>query len=237
MGLHEDNHWWFAGRRKILESVLDKFYKYTTDGNILEVGCGTGGNLALLSKYGRLTAVELNDEAIAAAANRNICPVRKGSLPDNLPINDQFDLICLLDVLEHIENDAQSLNKLASRLNADGMLLITVPAYQFLWSAHDDIHHHKRRYTRKQLEGLILNSGLTIRYSTYFNTLLFPIAYSLRLINNLANKNWASGVNMPSPAVNWILQHIFQLEIPLLKRMSLPFGVSILVIAKKAAAA
>jgi len=114
------------------------------------------------------------------------------------------------------------------------MLLITVPAYNFLWSAHDEMHHHKRRYTRKQLKELILKNGLTIKYSTYFNTLLFPIVYSVRLVGKLINKIQPPDVNTPSPVINWILQHFFQLEIPLLNMTTLPFGVSILVIAEKA---
>jgi len=234
MSRHEDKHWWFAGRRKIIKSILDRFYEKTAFNKILEVGCGTGGNLALLSKYGTLVAIELDDEALEVSAKRNICPIHKGSLPDQLQLTDKFDLICMLDVLEHIEDDLQSLHNIASRLNDNGMLLITVPAYNFLWSAHDEMHHHKRRYTRKQLKELILKNGLTIKYSTYFNTLLFPIVYSVRLVGKLINKIQPPDVNTPSPVINWILQHFFQLEIPLLNMTTLPFGVSILVIAEKA---
>ena len=233
MNLLEDKHWWFVGRRKIIESVLDKFYKKPTSNKILEIGCGTGGNLPLLSKYGALTAIEQYDEAIEIAAKRNICPIHKGSLPDNLQLNDEFDLICMLDVLEHIEDDSGALNNLASQLNSNGMLLITVPAYRFLWSAHDEIHHHHRRYTRKELENIIVKSGLKIKYSTYFNTLLFPIVYSVRLVGKLVNKNQASDANMPSPIINFLLQSIFQLESLILSIIILPFGVSVLVLAEK----
>ncbi|MFZ2171919.1 MAG: class I SAM-dependent methyltransferase, partial [Methylococcaceae bacterium] len=199
----------------------------------LEIGCGTGGNLSLLSKYGVLTGIELYDEAIEIASKRNICPIRKGSLPDNLQLSDKFDLICMLDVLEHIEDDSGALNSLAPQLSSNGMLLITVPAYMFLWSAHDEIHHHQRRYTRKKLEDIIVKSGLKIKYSSYFNTLLFPLVYSVRLAGKLANKTQASDVNMPTPIVNLILQSIFQLEELILRLIILPFGVSILVLAEK----
>ena len=233
MSENEDKHWWFVGRRKIIESVLDKFYKKPASNKILEIGCGTGGNLSLLSKYGALTGIELYDEAIEIASKRNICPIYKGSLPDNLQLKDKFDLICMLDVLEHIEDDSRALNNLALLIDSNGMLLITVPAYMFLWSAHDEIHHHQRRYTLKKLEDIIVKSGLKIKYSAYFNTLLFPLIYSIRLAGKLVNKDQASDVNMPSPVVNLILQFIFQLEKHILRFVTLPFGVSILVLAER----
>jgi SAM-dependent methyltransferase len=233
LSLNEDKHWWFVGRRKIIEAVLDKFFKKSSSNNILEIGCGTGGNLALLSTYGKLTAVELFDEAIEIATKKNICPIHKGSIPGNLELEDKFDLICMLDVLEHIEDDSAAANYLASQLNPNGMLLMTVPAYMFLWSAHDEIHHHKRRYTRSGLEAIIINSGLKMKYSSYFNTFLFPIIFLARLAGKLLNKAEASDVSMPSPIVNLALQSIFQLEKFMLKMTALPFGVSILVIAEK----
>ncbi|MGR9086428.1 MAG: methyltransferase domain-containing protein [Gammaproteobacteria bacterium] len=237
MALYEDTHWWFAGRRMIIQSILDKYHDKGPDSQTLEVGCGTGGNLALLSAYGRLTAVELDDGARKTAAERNLCRVHPGSLPDKLPPDGQFDLICMLDVLEHVEQDAESIRRLAARLNPGGLLLITVPAFMFLWSTHDELHHHKRRYTLSQLENLVLAHDLTIQHATYFNTLLFPLVYSIRIVNKLFGKNWASGIRPPAPFVNRILRCIFRLEIPLLDRMRLPFGVSILVLGKKAQAA
>lgn len=233
MEQYEDRHWWFIGRRRIVKSILDRFFKENRSSRILEIGCGTGGNLALLSSYGQLTAVELNDDAIASATQRNVCPVLKGCLPEPLPITGNFDLICMLDVLEHIDKDTDSLAKVTTHMQSDGLLLITVPAYMFLWSSHDDIHHHKRRYTKSQLEKLIGNSGLKVVYSTYFNTLLFPLAYAAKLMNGLGGRNRSLGVALPSAPVNRVLLRIFQLEIPLLKQVSLPFGVSVLIIARK----
>jgi SAM-dependent methyltransferase len=233
LSLNEDKHWWFVGRRKIIEAILDKFFKKSTDNNILEIGCGTGGNLALLCSYGKLAAVESFDEAIEIAIKKNICPVHKGSIPGNLILEDKFDLICMLDVLEHIEEDSAAANYAAAQLNPNGMLLMTVPAYMFLWSAHDEIHHHKRRYTRSELEAILIKNGLKIKYSSYFNTFLFPIVFLARLAGKLLNKEEASDVSMPSPLVNLTLQSIFQLEKFILKMTALPFGVSILVIAEK----
>ncbi|MGR8979421.1 MAG: class I SAM-dependent methyltransferase [Gammaproteobacteria bacterium] len=233
MSLYEDKHWWFVGRRKIIESILNRFYKNNGSKKILEIGCGTGGNLALLTQYGILTGIELFDEAREYAIGRNICPVYKGSLPDNLHLNCKFDLICLLDVLEHIEDDVEALNGICQHLNKNGQILITVPAFMILWSAHDESHHHKRRYFKKELEDKIIKCGLSIKYSTYFNTILFPIVYLVRIADKIVNRNHISDLNMPSSLVNQILKTIFQLEKWILKLIKFPFGVSILIIAEK----
>jgi SAM-dependent methyltransferase len=144
---NEDHHWWFVSRRKIVQ----KFRGYVSDKDsrsILEVGCGSGGNLDLLSKYGDLRAVELDDYARDLANKRGICPIEKGFVPDGIPFTETFDLICMLDVLEHIDDDLRTLQEISKRLSPRGKLLITVPAYGFLWSAHDIDLAHKGRYRK-----------------------------------------------------------------------------------------
>ena len=151
MFLHEDHHWWFIARRNIIQGILNRFTQDSSINNVLEVGCGSGGNLKLLSNYGQLYAMEFDKATREAANQRNICQVREGSLPNNLPFNERFDLICALDVVEHIDDDFQSIKSIAALLNPGGTLLVTVPAYQFLWSAHDVANDHKRRYTKTSL--------------------------------------------------------------------------------------
>jgi len=178
--------------------------------------------------------MELDDEARSMANSRNVCNVKKGKLPNDIPFDNGFDLICMLDVLEHIDDDLATLQSVRDKLNQKGIFLITVPAYKFLWSAHDVVSHHKRRYIRKQLTDLVSKSGLIVKYTTYFNTFLFPVIVIVRTLNNIFGMNSGSDVNLPSNPVNNLLTKIFFSERALLPTISFPFGVSILLIAEKA---
>lgn len=232
MYIHEDVHWWFTARRSILQKVLSQHCRYNNPQNILEVGCGSGGNLQMLKAYGDLFAMELDDNTREIANRKNICNVKKGVLPNDIPFDESFDLICIFDVLEHINDDLETLKSLRKKLNRKGTLIITVPAYMFLWSAHDEANHHKRRYTKKQLIDIVSESGLSVIYTSYFNTILFPIIATVRIINNIINKKAGSDINLPPKAVNNLLKRIFSIEKALLPKISFPFGVSIILIAK-----
>lgn len=227
----EDCHWWFVARKLVLQKIIGQYLQNKKPSTVLEVGCGSGGNLKMLSTFGQISAMELDDEARDMANKKNLCQVKKGKLPNELPFENGFDLICILDVLEHIDDDLAALQALKAKLNQQGTLLITVPAYQFLWSAHDVASHHKRRYSKQQLMQVIAKSGLTIQYITYFNTLLFPVIAAVRIMHNILGKTTGSDVSMPSKFVNNALKTIFASERFLLPNISLPFGVSILVIA------
>ncbi|WGK70338.1 class I SAM-dependent methyltransferase [Candidatus Haliotispira prima] len=212
---HEDSHWWFSARRKIIQKILDRYFQDDNGNSVLEVGCGSGGNLRILSQYGNISALEYDDESRNLANNRKICTVKKGKLPQNIPFDTNFDLICALDVIEHIDDDLATVRALSSKLNPNGKLLITVPAYMFLWSGHDVANHHKRRYTQRELRNIASKSGLRIIYSTYFNTILFPVVAAIRWINNILglNSNKSEGdVRMPSSLTNKLLEAVFSLE-------------------------
>lgn len=236
----EDKYWWFIARRRILERALNSL-NIDSKSDILEIGSGTGGNLGLLSKYGNLYALESSDDAITLANKRGITKVEKGSLPDNLPFGSKkFDLICMIDVLEHIDDDLATLKTLHGLLKPGGKLLLTAPAYQFLWSHQDEISQHKRRYTRNSLEPIIRDAEFSILYSTYFNTIFFPIVLAVRmfktamrsLVGNNVKIYEDSDYNMPSNAVNKLLTGIFSFERHAISKIALPFGVSIMVIAQ-----
>lgn len=227
----EDRHWWFVARRKLIQKILCTWF-HGGVWSILEIGCGTGGNLDLLSAYGTVSGVELDDVALALANSRKICAVKKGALPDSIPFEQAFDLICLFDVLEHIPDDLAALHAARNKLAPGGKILITVPAYNFLWSSHDVVLHHKRRYNRKELSTLLQKAGFTIRYSTYFNTFLFPLVAVARICNKLFNRTGGTDVTMPREVINSTLIKIFSGERFLLPGFSLPFGVSILVLAE-----
>ena len=227
----ENSHWWFVARRLVLQKIIGHYFADNKQAKVLEVGCGSGGNLRMLSTFGKIFAMELDDEARSMANNKNLCHVKKGKLPNDLPFDESFDLICILDVLEHIDDDLGALKALKNKLNNNANLLITVPAYRFLWSAHDVSNHHKRRYSKQQLMDVVTKSGLKINYITFFNSFLFPVVALVRIVNNIIGKTTGSDVSMPPKLVNNVLKSVFASERLLLPIVSFPFGVSILVIA------
>ncbi|MBI3570212.1 MAG: class I SAM-dependent methyltransferase [Gammaproteobacteria bacterium] len=230
----EDRHWWFVVRRRIIGDMLDKI-EFPDGARILDAGCGTGGNLELLSHYGVPTGLEMDETAANLARARNVANIAGGSFPDNLQFpKDSFNLVTFIDVLEHIEDDLGALLAARSILVAGGSLLITVPAFQFLWGTHDEMHHHKRRYRKERLADLITRSGFRLQYISYFNTFLFPMAVIARMAEKyIPFLGGQAGSNLPGPRVNSVLAAIFNCERKLLGRMRLPFGVSIIAIARK----
>jgi len=229
----EDKHWWFVGRRQIIQSTLNGL-GLPKQANILDAGCGTGGNMQLLSHFGTVKAMEMDDNAREHANRRKLGEVLAGHLPDAIPYPaNSFDLIVLLDVLEHIEDDRASLKALKKCLLADGRILLTVPAFQMLWGPHDELHHHKRRYTAKQLRQTAKSVGLEIEYISYFNTWLFPLIAAARLFQRNKKIDNAD-LSLPPRLINACLSHLFSSEHLFIPRVSLPFGVSLLAVLKPA---
>lgn len=228
----EDKHWWFVARRSIVEQVISKL-NLSADAEIFEAGCGTGGNLAMLSRHGRVSAMELNEIARTFASKLEIGEIQPGFLPDDIPFADKnFDLIVLLDVLEHVEEDSASLQALFAKLKPSGWLLITVPAYPWLWSKHDDLLHHKRRYILHNLQQIVANAGYHINFVSYFNFVLFPLIAGVRLVQGLFHQG-GNEQSMPPKLVNQILTCLFGMERHFVGRLPLPFGVSLLLLAQR----
>ncbi|MGB3758829.1 MAG: class I SAM-dependent methyltransferase [Rivularia sp. (in: cyanobacteria)] len=232
----EDKHWWFVARRQILQKVICNL-GLPTNAQILEAGCGTGGNLQMLSRYGQVSAMELDQIACELANKRQVTQVKRGSLPDNIPFNSHYDLILILDVIEHLDNDLSALEALYYKLKPGGYLLVTVPAYMFLWSEHDQINHHKRRYRLKSLKKVVKKAGYELNYGSYFNTFLFPVVAIVRILAKLLPKQntnkLSSDLVVPSKPVNQILKWLFASERYFMNRLPLPFGVSVLLLAQK----
>lgn len=223
----EGSHWWFVGRRAIIRSLIEHRVAPRKPARVLEAGCGTGGNLALLGDFGAVEAIEYDEAAREIARAKSGLDVKAGSLPDGIDhIDGAFDLVALFDVLEHLEKDEESLRSLAARLAPGGKLVLTVPALQFLWSSHDKRHHHHRRYSRASLSEALTRAGLRVEYMSYFNSFLFPAAMAQRLLSRFSKGDPALNAMPPKP-VNALLTRIFASERALLRYMRLPIGLSL----------
>lgn len=231
----DQDHWWFLARRRILKRLIERVVRPPEKAKILEVGCGTGHNLPMLKAFGSLEASELDRCARAVASKRLPRKVKEAKLPDlSMFKRNGYDLIALLDVLEHVPDDLASLRAIHMRLKPGGTLLLTVPANPWMWSAHDAAHHHFRRYTKKQLEELFLRSGLEIQLLSYFNSLLFPLVAAARVLGKVTRKESADD-KLPSAPVNAVLSKVFGFEKHLLGRVPMPFGVSLVAVVRRPA--
>ena len=234
----DDTHWWFIGRRKIIKTILNKYIERidSLPLDILEIGSGTGGNLIILNNYGNVTGVEMSSTAIEFSKKRignnsNITIYQSDNIDWLLSENKRYDIICLFDVLEHIENDGDFLNSLKQLLNVNGKIVLTVPAYNFLWSNHDTSHHHFRRYRACSLKQIYSKFDFTIEKLSYFNTLLFPLAVIDRLKSKIT-KNESSQNLYPSDTLNKVFKTFFLLEGNFIDKFSFPFGLSIVSVIK-----
>jgi SAM-dependent methyltransferase len=231
----DQHHWWFLARRRILKRLIERVVKPPRKARILEVGCGTGHNLSMLKEFGQLDASELDRCARALANKRLPRKVKEAKLPDlSMFKRNEYDLIALLDVLEHVPDDLGSLRAIHRRLKPGGALLLTVPANPWMWSAHDTAHHHFRRYTKKQLEELFLRSGLDIQLLSHFNTLLYPLVAVARIAGKLLRRE-SSDDKLPAAPVNAVLNKVFGFEAAILGRVPMPFGVSLVAVVRRPA--
>jgi SAM-dependent methyltransferase len=230
MAATEDEHWWFCGRRAIGEAVI-RGLDLPKGAKILEIGAGTGGNIAMLEKFGEVEAVEMSDLARQIAWEKTGRNFLYGYLPDNIPVSPgTFDLVCLFDVLEHVAEDEASLVSMRRLLKPNGKIVLTVPAHQWLWSTHDVGLHHMRRYSRELLKERIEQAGYRIDKLSYTNVALFPVAILARLADRLRGSNAASGQAMPPAPVNAAMKAMFSAESLIVPSASLPFGVSLLAV-------
>jgi SAM-dependent methyltransferase len=231
MSTIQEKHWWYRARRKILSDIIADLQLPETP-RILEAGCGPGGNLAMLAQFGEVCAIEPYAPACALAKAKYVGQVEQAGLPGALPFAGTFDLICAFDVIEHIEQDKEALISLRAALAPSGRLILTVPAYQWMWSAHDVRNHHVRRYTRPQLRRVLEAAGFTVERASHFNSFLFPLIAGVRLAQRSLSKSGSSSETIPANPVNTALEALFASERHLLRHMNLPFGVSILLVAR-----
>jgi SAM-dependent methyltransferase len=230
MAEHDQVHWWYVARRAILADLIARHAAPPDDGRILEIGCGTGHNFDMLRRFGRLDAIEVDGKARALASSRLGHAVGDAPLPQLAGVPDRaYHLVALLDVLEHIDEDVASLRSIAGKLAPGGRILLTVPANRWMWSAHDVVHHHKRRYSKRGLKRVIEEAGLKADLVSHFNSLLFPLAAAARIAGKAMGKT-DSDDRMPAKPLNRLFESVFGLERHLVGRVPLPFGVSLVAI-------
>ena len=232
MAAHDSTHWWYRARRDILSDYLTRYGNVPKGARILEIGCGTGHNLPMLATFGDVDAIEIDPAAREIASERLGKPVGDARLPE-LPgvARGAYDLIAVLDVVEHIEDDVAALKGMASLLKPGGKILIAVPAHQWLWSAHDVVNHHHRRYSKGSLVTAIEAAGLKPRKLTYFNSLQFPLAAAARIAGRLTGRD-DSDDSPPAKPLNALFETIFRLERHAVGRVPLTPGVSIVTLAE-----
>jgi SAM-dependent methyltransferase len=222
----EDVHWWFVGRQRIVRRLVERWVP--RGGTLLDVGCGAGGTVAALESDYDARGVDASPAAVEACRARGITRVALGSATDpstwgQLPV----DAVSLLDVIEHVDDDVGALRAAAAATGPGGRVIVTVPAYEWLWSAHDTRNHHHRRYTRRRLLERHAAAGLEPLQSGYFNTLLFPAALVQRGLARLGVA--ADPLRLPPEPLNRPLGWLFAAEGQLLAggRFSFPFGLSV----------
>lgn len=226
----DQQHWWYRARREVLAALIRRRIQPQPGARILEIGCGTGHNLTMLGQFGHVEAIEVDPAARAVAEQRLGRPVGSAPLPELNGVPEaSFDMIASLDVIEHIEDDAAALASIARRLKPGARFLMTVPAHQWMWSAHDVVNHHHRRYSKAQLKALVDNSPLKLEAIGYLNSLLFPVAVAARLAGKVTGKDDSDDKLPPAP-VNAVLERAFALERHLIGRVSLTPGLSLFAI-------
>ena len=246
--LDEDRHAWFAGRTRAILKVLDAELGPAAPGSsrtVLDIGSGAGNMAHHLAHYGRVIGMDFNPRPLVVAQLRGL-DVLQGS-GSELPFPDnEFDLVALLDTVEHIPDELAVLSEVARVLKPGGKVIVTVPAFMWLWSYNDEINAHQRRYTAPELAQKLTLSGLRVTRCTYNNFFLFLPVAALRLLRpytpNLESPHLTEDADVyqvemeaiPEPA-NSVLHGVFRLEAELLERTDLPFGVSVLCVAEKPA--
>src|SRR6266478_204705 len=233
----ESFYWWFVARRRLLDSFVSVIAHEFKRPTILDVGCGTGINFSVLGKHGLTFSSDASEEALRFSKSRGIDGLVRshiGSLPF---MASTFDIVTALDVLEHVDDDLCALDELLRVTSEGGMLVITVPAYGFLWSEHDEALHHRRRYAASELRNKLTNAGFEVqRISYYITFLFFPILF-MRFVQSVSKKSVhakTSHVLLPK-WLNSLLIAILGFERVLLRWMNFPFGVSIVCLARKRA--
>ena len=242
----EDSHWWFAGRVRAIEALAAPYLGRGL--RVLDVGCGAGNMMHHLARYGTVQGVEIDPRPLKLAQQRGY-DARLADASAGIPFGDaQFDLVATLDVIEHVQDDLGTLRECARVLAPGGYVLVTVPAFMFLWSQNDVLNAHVRRYTAGELRRKLEATGFKVRRLSYNNFCVFPMAAPLIVLrrhgaqapaaplrsHHFEEDAYQVDMEPASPAVNTVLTAVGRFEAGLLRRVSLPWGTSLIALAQKA---
>lgn len=243
--LPEDNHWWFASRTRALKAVMERILPKTPDFRLLDIGCGAGNMIHHLSHYGRVKGLEIDPRPVKKARERGY-DVDQFDATQPMPFDDNtFDAVTALDVIEHNEDDLAILTDSYRLLKPGGHIIITVPAFMWLWSHNDELNAHVRRYTASEIKRKLAHTGFEVKRVTYNNFFVFPMAAALILLRRFskAEPNLASHhfdeeeyqVEMEpvSPPANTVLTLVGQVEAALIRYVNLPVGTSLIAVGQK----
>jgi SAM-dependent methyltransferase len=227
----DERHWWYVARRRVLAALIRRRVRPPKNARVLEIGCGTGHNLKMLSEFGTVAGLEIDEAARSFAEKRVGHEIFSSPLPELAGIPEHhYDVVGAFDVIEHIVDDEGAIASIARLLKPGGKLVMTVPAHQWMWSAHDVVNHHRRRYSKGSLRRLIAASPLELEAIGYFNSLLFPVAVAERLASKARGKD-DSKLSLPPAPINHALERTFAAERGLIGRVPLPPGLSLFAVA------
>lgn len=233
----EEYHWWYRGRRVIIRALLERQLSGDSAGRqVLSVGCGMGGELEFLQEFGDVSGIDPSEEALSYCRERGYVKGIRRAGAEQIPFPDgSFDAVFILDALEHVADDERASREIFRVLRPGGLLVVTAPAFEWLWSRADERSHHYRRYTRRQLTSTLRKAGFSIERTSYFNTILFfPIA-AAKIATRLFEPSFLAGseVKLPPKLLNKFCYSLFSREVWLLSRRTLPFGISVCALARR----
>jgi len=229
----EDTHWWYVGRRRIIQSLVEKISTKLKTERILDVGCGTGANLKMLAAYGKAEGVDISPQAVDFCHERGLDSVKLGAI-EQLPYeSDSFELVTALDVIEHLDDDIAGLREMRRVLRRQGRILVFVPAFMFLWGVQDDVSNHRRRYTLPRLLKAVEEAGFAIEWSSYANISFFLPVLVVRSVMRWLGLRADTEYGINISLMNGPFSSLFAAERLVFKHGRLPFGVSAVCIARR----
>jgi SAM-dependent methyltransferase len=221
-----ERHWWWRAREAMLLREIERHRPPAGWGSILDVGCGDGLFFDRLTGFGDVWGVE-SDQTLVPADSRHQTRIHLGPFDSTFNPSRRFGLVLMLDVLEHLPDPVAALRKAANLLEPGGRVLLTVPAFQMLWTSHDEVNHHFVRYRRRSLNPVIAQAGLSLLSSRYFFHWLFPVKLGVRVLERFGGAGRAYPT-VPPPFLNGLLLGIARFEQHTVGRLGLPFGSSLL---------